>query len=75
MEKWVVCHIFYKKRSKKSGDQEEINNINQVKKPHLEPKFIHFMKENGTSSSSSSSGITEVSSSGADDPNIEESSS
>ncbi|XP_022716143.1 NAC domain-containing protein 83-like [Durio zibethinus] len=70
MEKWVVCHIFLRKRNKKSTDQEEItqscfnNNIKEVKKPmavvhHIEPKFFYSMREKGgitaVSSSSSSS--------------------
>ncbi|XP_021286149.1 NAC domain-containing protein 83 [Herrania umbratica] len=85
MEKWVVCRIFVKKRSKRSEDeiiQSFCNNNHEDKKsmavPH-EPKFFYFMREksgitpaSSSSSSSSSSSITEISSSGAD---LEESSS
>ncbi|XVF11466.1 hypothetical protein REPUB_Repub08aG0030100 [Reevesia pubescens] len=67
MEKWVVCRIFLKKRSKKSSEDE--------------PKFFDFMREkagitttiSSSSSSSSSSIITEVSSCGTHE--YEESSS
>ncbi|XVF08639.1 hypothetical protein REPUB_Repub07fG0020000 [Reevesia pubescens] len=71
MEKWVLCHIFLKKISKKS--EEEIKNPMEV--VHNELKFFEFMREKGgktaltstsSSSSSSSSSITEVSPSGAD---------
>ncbi|KAK8587500.1 hypothetical protein V6N13_086484 [Hibiscus sabdariffa] len=79
MEKWVLCHVFLKKTSRKSSDEEEImqsfcNNNNKVKKPRalvhkIKPKLFDFMRENdgitaeSSSSSSTRSDITEVSSS------------
>ncbi|KAL4355557.1 hypothetical protein GQ457_06G036410 [Hibiscus cannabinus] len=78
MEKWVLCHVFLKKTSRKSSDEEDImqsycNNNNKVKKPRalvhkVKPKLFNFMRENdgitaeSSSSSSSRSYITEVSS-------------
>ncbi|XP_039007934.1 NAC domain-containing protein 83-like [Hibiscus syriacus] len=73
MEKWALCHVFFKKSRKKSSDEEEImqslcdSSNEKVKKPKalihkIKPKLFDFMRENdgmtAESSSSSSSGCS-----------------
>ncbi|KAA3475721.1 NAC domain-containing protein 83-like [Gossypium australe] len=73
MEKWVLCHVFLKKTSKKSSEEEIMQsfcnkNRNEALGHRMEPKLYNFMREKDAESSSSSSAssrsdITEVSSS------------
>jgi hypothetical protein len=75
MENWVLCRIFLKKRSTKNDDDDNNNNQNMqacnVKETHRirtnKPVFYEFLTRGRTdlnlaptSSSSGSSGITEV---------------
>ncbi|XP_022738236.1 NAC domain-containing protein 83-like [Durio zibethinus] len=91
MDKWVLCHIFLKKRTKKSTEEEVIqsccNDNKEVKKTmavavHHEPKIFDFMREKARitdvlSSSSSSSSISSsiTEVSSIGEENVEESSS
>ncbi|KAB2055524.1 hypothetical protein ERO13_A11G037500v2 [Gossypium hirsutum] len=73
MEKWVLCHVFLKRTSKKSSEEEIMQsfcnkNRNEELGHRMEPKLYNFMREKDAESSSSSSAssrsdITEVSSS------------
>lgn len=73
MEKWVLCHVFLKKTSKKSSEEEIMQsfcnkNRNEALVHGMEPKLYNFMRAKDAESSSSSSAssrsdITEVSSS------------
>nr|UBT01642.1 NAC transcription factor 38 [Litchi chinensis] len=83
MENWVLCRIFLKKRSTKNEEEETcVNNDNGNRKPrNIKPVFYDFMRKDRTdlnlaptSSSSGSSGITEVSSSNHESDDHEESS-
>ncbi|KAE8692767.1 NAC transcription factor NAM-B1 [Hibiscus syriacus] len=79
MENWVLCRIFLKKRSAKNdeegGLQQSCNNQKVVKpRTKSRPVFYDFLAKNKTylnlvpsSSSSVSSGITQVSSNDTDD--------
>ena len=77
MDNWVLCRIFLKKRSGKSEDDNNVQtgNENTVKKPrNAKPVFYDFMTKDRTdlnvalaSSSSGSSGVTEVSTNELDD--------
>lgn len=72
LESWVLCRIFLKKRSNKTEDEENSNNnengVRRVRNNNGKPVlFYDFMRKNGTdlnlmpsSSSSGSSGVTEV---------------
>ncbi|XP_038702863.1 NAC domain-containing protein 83-like [Tripterygium wilfordii] len=71
MENWVICRIFLKKRGTKKEDEHNIvgNGVEkQIQSKKNKPVFFDFMAKGGTdlnlapcSSSSGSSGITEVS--------------
>ncbi|EEF50084.1 NAC domain-containing protein 83 [Ricinus communis] len=76
MDNWVLCRIFLKKRSNKNEeDNLHIGNENRVcKLRNTKPVFYEFLTKDRTdlnlapcSSSSGSSGITEVSSNESDD--------
>ncbi|XP_062156383.1 NAC domain-containing protein 83 [Alnus glutinosa] len=83
MDNWVLCRIFLKKRSAKNEeDNVQIGNDNAVRKlKTTKPVFYDFMRKDGTdlnlapaSSSSGSSGVTEVSSHDQSDDHEESSS-
>lgn len=77
MENWVLCRIFLKKRSAKNGEENvQLGDDNRLSKLRItKPVFYDFMTKNRTtdlnlapsSSSSGSSGITEVSCNESDD--------
>lgn len=77
MENWVLCRIFLKKRGSKNEDENLQTGVDHavVRKPRItRPVFYDFMTKDRanlnlapTSSSSGSSGITEVSSNESDD--------
>ncbi|KAF5741192.1 putative NAC domain-containing protein [Tripterygium wilfordii] len=85
MENWVICRIFLKKRGTKKEDENDIvgNGVEkQVQAKKNRPVFYDFMARGGNdsnlapcSSSSGSSGITEVSSDNNASDEHEESSS
>jgi hypothetical protein len=83
VDNWVLCRIFLKKRSAKNEeDNVQIGNDNAVRKlKTTKPVFYDFMRKDGTdlnlapaSSSSGSSGVTEVSSHDQSDDHEESSS-
>ncbi|PON91834.1 NAC domain containing protein [Trema orientale] len=77
MESWVLCRIFLKKRGSKSEEENLQTGVDHavVRKPRIaKPVFYDFMTKGRAnlnlapaSSSSGSSGITEVSSNESDD--------
>ncbi|KAH7516775.1 NAC domain-containing protein 83 [Ziziphus jujuba] len=77
MENWVLCRIFLKKRGSKNEDEQvqSGNEVQIIRKPRsARPVFYDFMTKDRAdlnlapcSSSSGSSGITEVSSNESDD--------
>ncbi len=74
VENWVLCRIFLKKRSAKNEDAETCNVNGGRKLRTSKPVFYDFMRKERadlnlapTSSSSGTSGITEISSSESDD--------
>ncbi|KAL3599388.1 hypothetical protein D5086_007306 [Populus alba] len=76
MENWVLCRIFLKKRSTKNEEENmQFGNDNRLSKLRTtKPVFYDFMTKHRTtdlnlapSSSSGSSGITEVSCNESDD--------
>jgi hypothetical protein len=76
MENWVLCRIFLKKRSTKNEEENmQFDNDNRLSKLRTtKPVFYDFMTKHRTtdlnlapSSSSGSSGITEVSCNESDD--------
>lgn len=74
VENWVVCRIFLKKRSSKNEDEETCNAKGSRKSRTIKPVLYDFMKKERTdlnlapsfSSSSGTSGITEISSTESD---------
>lgn len=76
VDNWVLCRIFLKKRSSKNEDENvQFGNDNATGKLRTtKPVFYDFMRKDGTdlnvapvSSSSGSSGVTEVSTQELDD--------
>ncbi|KAH9774163.1 hypothetical protein WN944_020574 [Citrus x changshan-huyou] len=74
-DNWVLCRIFLKKRGAKSEDEETCTEIGGTRANGPKPVFYDFMRKEEradlnlvpTSSSSGSSGVTEVSSNESDD--------
>lgn len=74
-DNWVLCRIFLKKRGAKSEDEETCTKIGGTGANGPKPVFYDFMRKEEradlnlvpTSSSSGSSGVTEVSSNESDD--------
>uniref|UniRef100_A0A2P2JQL0 NAC domain-containing protein n=2 Tax=Rhizophora mucronata TaxID=61149 RepID=A0A2P2JQL0_RHIMU len=76
MESWILCRIFFKKRGTKSGEDNTLMGEDDkvCKLRATRPVFYEFLTKDRTalnlapsSSSSGSSGITEVSSNESDD--------